>query len=402
MPFDEKALKELVKGKTKEEILGENGLIKSFVKTMVEAALKSELDTHLGYEKHAKENKEIENSRNGYGKKTIKGEFGETEIDVPRDREGTFEPLLVQKRQTRFDSFDSKILAMYARGMSTRDIQASLQEMYGVEVSPVLISNVTDAVIDEIKAWQSRPLDSVYPIVYLDAIVMKVTENKRVINKAVYLALGVNACGHKEILGLWISPQEGAKFWLQVLTELNNRGVKDILIACVDGLTGFPEAIAAVFPKTQVQLCIVHMVRNSLKFVGWNQRKEVAKDLKAIYGSATVEEAEIRLDEFAAKWDAQFPTISASWHRHWENVIPFFNYPQEIRKVIYTTNAIESLNMTIRKVTKNKRVFPNDEAMTKSIYLALQNIAKKWTMPIRNWGAALSRFMIEFEGRFAV
>jgi putative transposase len=401
MPFDEKALKELVKGKTKEEILGENGLIKSFVKSMVEAALKAELDTHLGYEKHAKENKECENSRNGYGRKTIKGEFGETEIEIPRDREGTFEPLLVQKRQTRFDSFDSKIIAMYARGMSTRDIQASLQEMYGVEVSPVLISNVTDAVIDDVKAWQSRPLDSVYPIVYLDAIVMKVTENKRVINKAVYLALGVNTSGHKEILGLWISPQEGAKFWFQVLTELNNRGVKDILIACVDGLTGFPEAISAVFPQTQVQLCIVHMVRNSLKFVGWNQRKELAGDLKAIYGSATIDEAEIRLDEFAAKWDAQFPTISASWRRHWENVIPFFNYPQEIRKVIYTTNSIESLNMTIRKVTKNKRIFPNDEAMTKSIYLALQNIAKKWTMPIRNWGTALSRFMIEFEGRIA-
>lgn len=401
MSFDEKALKELVKGKTKEEILGENGLIKSFVKSMVEAALKAELDTHLGYEKHAKENKETENSRNGYGRKVIKGEFGETEIEVPRDREGTFEPLLVHKRQRRFDAFDEKILSMYARGLSTRDIQASLQELYGVEVSPTLISNVTDAVVDEVKTWQSRTLDPVYPIVYLDAIVMKVMENKRVINKAIYLALGVNTSGHKEVLGLWISPQEGAKFWLQVLTELNNRGVKDILIACVDGLTGFPDAIATVFPQTQVQLCIVHMIRNSLKFVGWNQRKLLASDLKAIYGSATVEEAELHLDEFAAKWDTQYPTISASWRRHWENIIPFFNYPQEIRKVIYTTNAIESLNMTIRKVTKNKHVFPNDEAMTKSIYLALRNIAKKWTMPIRNWGPALNRFMIEFDGRIA-
>jgi transposase-like protein len=316
-------------------------LPKIFIWRTIEAALKAELDTHLGYEKHAKENKNIENSRNGYGRngygrKVIKGEFGEAEIEVPRDREGTFEPQLVQKRQTRFDAFDEKILSMYARGLSTRDIQASLQELYGVEVSPTLISNVTDAVIDEVKTWQSRALDAVYPIVYLDAIVMKVMENKRVINKAVSLALGVNTDGHKEVLGLWISPQEGAKFWLQVLTELNNRGVKDILIACVDGLTGFPEAIAAVFPKTLVQLCIVHMIRNSLKFVGWNQRKALASDLKAIYGSATVEEAELHLDEFAAKWDAQYPTISASWRRHWENIIPFFNYPQEIRKVIYT------------------------------------------------------------------
>jgi putative transposase len=254
-------------------------------------------------------------------------------------------------------------------------------------------------VIDEVKAWQNRPLDAVYPIVYLDAIVMKSTENKRVINKAVYIALGVSLSGHKEILGLWVSPQEGAKFWLSVLTEINNRGVKDILIACVDGLTGFPEAIATVFPQTQVQLCIVHMVRNSLKFVGWNHRKILAADLKSIYGSATIDEAEIRLAEFAAKWDPVYPSISASWKRHWENIIPFFHYPQEIRKVIYTTNAIESLNMTIRKVTKNKRVFPHDDAMVKCIYLALKNIAKRWTMPIRNWGAAFNRFLIEFEGR---
>jgi putative transposase len=399
MSLDEATLKEVVKGKSAEELFGDKGFFKDLVKRITEAALKGEMDTHLGYDKHAPEGKNTGNSRNGYGKKTIKGEFGETEIEIPRDRNSDFEPQLIPKGQTRFDGFDDKIISLYARGMSTRDIQAQLQDLYGVEVSPTLISNVTDSVIDEAKAWQNRPLDGTYPIVYFDAIVMKCQENKRVINKSVYLALGVNLEGQKEVLGIWISQNEGAKFWLQVLTELSNRGLKDIFIACVDGLTGFPEAIETVYPKTTVQLCIVHMIRNSLRFVGWAQRREVAKDLKRIYSAATLEEAEQCLDEFSEKWDAKHPTISASWRRNWEHIVPFLEYPAEIRKVIYTTNAIESLNMSIRKVTKNKRALPGDDAIVKCIYLALKNISKKWTMPIRDWGSALGRFAIEFEGR---
>jgi transposase-like protein len=318
---------------------------------------------------------------------------------VPRDRDGTFDPKFVQKGQTRFEGFDSKILSMYARGLTTRDIQAQLQELYGVEVSPTLISNVTDAVLDEVKLWQSRPLDHVYPIIYLDALVVKIRADKQVMNKAIHLALGINLEGEKELLGMWCNTTEGAKFWLSVLTELKNRGVQDVLICCCDGLTGFPAAIEAVYPNAKVQLCIVHMIRQSLKFVGWKERKAVIADLKKIYGSATLDEAEAALTAFADKWDSQFPTISKMWLRHWENIIPFFDYPPEIRKIIYTTNAIESMNMTLRKVMKNKRIFPSDDAAFKQIYLALQNISKKWTMPIRDWKPALARFMIEFEGR---
>ena len=284
--------------------------------------------------------------------------------------------------------------------MSTRDIQAELEEMYEVEVSATLISNVTNEVIEEVKSWQSRPLDKIYPIVYLDALVIKVKEDKRVINKAFYLALGVDCDGQKELLGIWISQNEGAKFWLNVLTELKNRGLEDIFITCVDGLTGFPEAIETVYPNAQVQLCIVHMVRNSLRYVGWKARKTVAADLRSIYASKTVEEAEFALKDFADKWDDQYPSISKSWKNRWENIIPFFAYPADIRKVIYTTNAIESTNMSIRKVIKNKRVFPSDDAALKQLYLALRNISKKWTMPIRDWGLALNRFAIMFPDRF--
>jgi len=288
---------------------------------------------------------------------------------------------------------------MYARGMTTRDIQAQLQELYRVEVSPTLISNVTDAVIDEVKSWQSRPLDRVYPIIYFDALIVKIRMDKQVINKAIHLALGINMDGEKELLGMWCNTTEGAKFWVSVLTELKNRGVQDVLICCCDGLTGFPAAIEAVYPHAKIQLCIVHLVRQSLRFVGYKERKAVAADLKLIYGSATLEEAEAALTAFADKWDKQFPTISQIWLRHWENVTPFFAYPPEIRKVIYTTNAIESMNMTLRKVMKNKRIFPSDDAAFKQLYLALQNISKKWTLPIRDWKPALARFMIEFEGR---
>lgn len=382
-----------------EDLIGETGLLKQLTKSLLERVLQAELTDHLGHEKHAPVTTKGGNARNGNSKKTIKGEFGKMPIEIPRDRDSSFEPLIIAKGQTRFSGFDDKIISLYARGMTTREIQGHLEDIYSIDVSPSLISSVTDAVTDEVKIWQNRPLDAVYPIVYMDAVRIKVRDNGHVSNKAVYLALGVTMDGVKEVLGMWVAENEGAKFWLQVVTELQNRGVQDIFIACVDGLKGFPEAIETVFPRTQVQLCIVHMVRNSLKYVSWKQRKEVATDLKTIYQAATAEQAEIHLSEFEAKWDKTHLAISQSWRRNWEQIIPFFAYPPEIRKVIYTTNAIESLNMSIRKVTKNRGSFPNDAAMFKLLYLALNNIAKKWTMPIRDWRAALNRFTILFEDR---
>lgn len=388
--------------KKPEDLIGENGLLKQLTKALVEKAMKAEMTNHLGYDKHDPVGTKSGNSRNGNSKKTIKGEFGNLEIAVPRDRNSTFEPMIVPKGETRFTGFDDKIISMYARGMTTRDIQAHLQEMYGVEVSPTLVSQVTDAITEEITLWQNRPLEEVYPIMYLDAVRVKVRHNSTVINKAVYLAIGITWDGAKEVLGMWIAETEGAKFWLQVVTELKNRGVNDIFIACVDGLKGFPEAIEAVFPKAQVQLCIVHMVRNSLRFVSWKQRKEVAADLKVIYQAPTVNQAETNLSAFAKKWDASHPTIAKSWRNNWERIIPMFSYPPEIRKAIYTTNAIESLNMSLRKVTKNRGSFPNDEAMTKLLYLAMKNISKKWTLPIRDWKSAMNQFTILFEGRMPI
>ena len=368
-------------------------------KMAVEAALGAELDEHLGYAKHEVQGRGSGNSRNGYSPKTLKGGHGEVEIDTPRDRNSTFEPQLVSKGQTRLTQFDDQILALYARGMSTRDIVDTFKEMYDADVSAGLISNVTNAVLERVLEWQSRPLDDIYPIVYLDCIVLKIRQDKRVINKAIYLALGINMEGHKELLGLWLAETEGAKFWLSVLTELQNRGLKDIFIAAVDGLTGFPEAINTVYPQTKIQLCIVHMVRNSLKFVSWKDRKPVAADLKKIYRSLTVEEAEQELAAFAKIWDEKYPSISQSWQRHWPNLITLFDYPDDIRKVIYTTNAIESLNSVIRKAVKNRKVFPHDQAAMKVVYLAIHAAAKKWSMPIRDWKAALNRFMIEFPKR---
>ena len=401
MTFRPELIDELLKEYRKpEDLMGEGGIFKQLTKALVERCLSAELDTHLAEEKAELEGERAKNRRNGQSKKTIKGEFGEAEIGVPRERNGTFEPQLIQKGQTRFNGFDDKILALYARGMTTRDIQAQLQELYGVEVSHTLISNVTEAVEQERKAWQNRSLDPVYPIVYLDAIVVKVRQDGRVLNKAIHLALGVNLAGHKELLGLWITQNESSKFWLSVLTELQNRGVKDIFIACVDGLTGFPEAIEAVFPQAQVQLCIVHLVRHSLSYVSYKDRKTLAADLRTIYTAPTAAEAELALIDFAQRWDQQYPTISKSWFSHWHRVIPFFAFPPDIRKAIYTTNAIESLNMTLRKVLKNHRSFPTDESALKVIYLAIHNISQKWTMPIRDWKAALNRFAIEFEGRF--
>ena len=321
-------------------------------------------------------------------------------LEVPRDRNGTFEPQIIEKHQTRFTGFDENIISLYSRGLTTREIQEHLEEIYHVEVSPALISNVTEEVIDEVRAWQNRQLEAVYPIMYLDAIQFKVRDGGHIRNKAVYLAIGIGMNGLKEVLGLWIAQTEGAKFWLQVVTELKNRGVQDIFIACVDGLKGFPEAIESVFPQTEIQLCIVHLVRHSLNYVAWRDRKKVAADLKPIYTAATDVEAEQRLNEFAAKWDQKFPLIAKSWRTNWPRVIPFFAHPPEIRKIIYTTNAIESLNMSLRKVTKTRGSFPNDEAAAKLLYLALRNIAKKWTRkPVLDWAAALNRFGILYEGR---
>ena len=366
-------------------------------KITVEAALNAELDDHLGFDKH--EQSDTDNRRNGYSRKTLQTEDGQFEVDTPRDREGSFEPLLVKKHQRRFTSMDDKILFLYAQGMTTREIVTTFKEMYGADVSAALISKVTDAVIEQVVEWQSRPLDAVYPIVYLDCIVVKIRQDKKVINKSVYLALGVNMEGRKELLGMWLSENEGAKFWLNVLTELQNRGLKDILIACVDGLKGFPDAINTVFPNTQIQLCIVHMVRNSMRYVPWKDYKPVTADLKRIYQSVTEEEALLALDQFSERWDEKYPQISRSWRSHWNNLNTLFNYPADIRKVIYTTNAIESLNSVIRKVIKKRKLFPTDDSAKKVIYLAIQGASKKWTMPIREWKPALNHFMIEFEDR---
>ena len=381
-----------------EQIIGENGLLKELTKAVLERALKAELTEHLGYEKHDPVGQGSGNSRNGKSRKKLKGDFGELELETPRDRNGTFEPKIVAKGQTRFTGFDDKILSMYSRGMTTREIQSHLEEIYGVEVSPALISTVTDAVVDEVKSWQGRPLESLYPIVYLDALYVKIRDNGQVQNRAIYLAIAIKLDGSKEVLGMWTSANEGAKFWLQVLTELQNRGVEDIFIACVDGLKGFPEAIETVYPRTQVQLCIVHLVRASLNYVSWKQRRAVAGDLRRIYRAATAETGEQELEAFARKWDGTHPTISQIWRRNWARIIPFFSFSPEIRKVIYTINAVESLNMTLRKVIKTRAAFPTEEAALKLLYMALRNVAKKWNC-VQGWREALNRFQILWPDR---
>lgn len=391
---------ELVKDcKTADDVVGSQGVVKELTKRLLERLLDTELTTHLGYEKNKTPEKKKGNARNGHSAKTILTGEDELELKIPRDRKGEFEPLAVPKHQRRFDGFDQKITSMYARGMSLSEIQGHLKEIYNVDVSPSLISDVTDAVIEDVREWQNRSLDSVYPVVFFDAIMVKSRENGKTENKAVYLALGINMEGRKELLGLWIADTEGAKFWLNVITEIKNRGVDDIFIACIDGLKGFPEAIAAVFPKTEIQLCIVHMIRNSLKYVSYKDYKEIVADLKGVYQAKTEDEAKLNLEKFASKWDDKYPTISQLWRKHWELVRPFFAYPDEIRKVIYTTNAIESVNSSVRKIIRSRGAFPNNEAIIKIIYLALMNAAKKWTMPIQNWKLALQRFAIRFEGR---
>jgi putative transposase len=390
-----------------EDILGESGLLTQLSQRLIERALAGELTHHLKQQtSEDTEDAQVPprgNSRNGYSPKTVQSRNGEMELSIPRDRNGDFEPMLVPKHQRRIAEIDEKILAMYARGLSTRDISAQLEELYGAKVSAALISEVTDSVSETVKAWQSRPLDEVYPIVYLDALYVNIKVSGRVSKRAVYVVLGINHEGNKELLGLWIgeAESEGAKFWLKVLTELKNRGLKDILIACCDGLTGFPQAIESLYPQTQVQLCIVHLIRNCLRYVPWKDARAVAADLKPIYQAATLQEAEMALDAFSAKWDHLYPAISQIWIRHWQNIIPIFDYPMEIRRVIYTTNAIESLNRSLRKVIKTKAVFPDEESVFKLMYLAMNNIAKRWNRPIKDWKAALSHFAILFPGRFA-
>lgn len=398
MELKAELLDDLLKGiKTQEDLAGPNGLLKQITKALVERMLAGELTHHLGYEKHDPAGYGSGNARNGKSRKTLKSEDGEMEIAVPRDRNGTFEPKVISKHQTRWKGLDEKIIALYARGMTVRDIQAQLQEMYGVEISPGLISEVTDEVLDEVKIWQNRPLDNMYPVIFLDALVVKMRHEGRVENRAVYVALGLNEEGQKEVLGLWGSANEGAKFWLAVMTELKNRGLRDVYIVCTDGLKGFPQAIEAVFPKTQVQTCIVHLIRASLNYVSWKERKAVAADLKPIYRAATAEAAAQALEEFREKWP-KHQVVADVWQRSWERVIPFFQFPEEIRKIIYTTNAVESLNFSLRKVTKNRSSFPNEEAAFKLLYLALRNASKKWAT-VQFWKDALRQFEMIYPGR---
>ena len=374
-----------------------DGMLKQLTKNLFERALKAEMDEHLGYSKYSRI--ETENNRNGVGKKSLITEGGVLELEVPRDRNAEFTPLLVSKRQTRIDGLDQKILSLYAKGMSLSDIKIQIQELYGAEISESLISRVTDNVIDEVRSWQNRPLEAVYAIVYFDALVVKVRQDKRIINKAVYVALGIDLSGRKDILGLWISENEGAKFWLNNFTEMKNRGLNDILIACSDNLTGMSEAISAVYPQTEHQLCIVHQIRNSLSYVSYKDRKELAADLKLVYGSITEDEALTALSDFDTKWGKQYPYIAKSWQNNWQNLVVFLQYPEVIRRIIYTTNAIEGLNSQLRKVTNNKRVFPNDDSVFKTLYLTIDYITRKWTMPIQNWGEAMAHFLIKFESR---
>lgn len=404
MTIRKEILDELIKDyKNPEDLLGENGLLKQLTKALLERAMNAELTHELGFERNDKSSlKENGNRRNGTSAKTVKSKHGEIELDIPRDRQSDFEPIIIRKHQRRFDGFDDAILSLYSRGLSTRDIKAHLEEIYGVEVSPDLISSVTEAVIEEVREWQTRPLEAVYPIVYLDALRVKIRYDGTVQNRCIYLAIGVNTDGKKETLGLWTAETEGAKFWLSVLTELNNRGVRDIFIACVDGLKGFTEAIESVFPQTITQLCIVHQIRNSLTYISYKDRKAVVSDLKPIYTAITEDEALFALELFGEKWNGKYPLIAKSWQANWQRINPMFALPKEIRRAVYTTNVIESLNYSLRKITKTRAAFPNEEAAIKLLYLGLQNAAKKWTMPIQNWSLAMNQMAILFEGRMLI
>jgi putative transposase len=373
--------------------------LKNLFSGALEKMLEAEMDEHLGYEKHSVLGNNSGNSRNGYGKKTIKSEWGESEISVPRDRNGTFEPQAVEKRQTRTDDIETRVMAMYAKGMSTRDIEDHLRDIYGVEASASLISRITDKLMPAVAEWQSRPLDAIYPIVFLDGIVFKVRKDSRVVNKCLYSVLGINLEGRKEILGIWLSENESASFWVTVCNELKNRGVEDIFIACRDNLSGFSNAIETVFPKTEQQLCVIHQIRNSTKYVPYKDIKPVMADLKKVYGAPSLEDAEYRLEEFREKWSRKYPQILRSWDANWAELSTYFKYPQEVRTLIYTTNAVEGFHRMLRKFTKTKTIYPTDDAVRKSVYMSVQEISKKWGMPIRDWGIIIGQLMIFFEDR---
>jgi putative transposase len=401
MTIKHEVLDELLAGcSTPDDLLGEEGLFRQLKKALLERMLGAELTDHLGYDKGDPAGRGSGNSRNGYSAKTVLTDDGAVELAVPRDRNATFEPQIVPKGETRLAGFDDRIISLYARGMTVREIQGHLQELYGVEVSPDLISRVTDAVLEQVREWQNRPLDALYPIIFFDALRVKIRDEGLVRNKAVYVALAITAEGEKEVLGLWIEQTEGAKFWLKVMNELKNRGVGDVLIAVVDGLKGFPEAIAAVFPETIVQTCIVHLIRSSLAFVSWKDRKVLMPDLKAIYRAETAEAARGQLDEFEAKWGKRYPAVGAAWRRAWEHVVPLFAFPKDIRKMIYTTNAVESLHRSLRKIIKTRGSFPSDEAALKLLFLALRNAGVHWRKPVE-WTAALGQFAILFGDRFS-
>jgi len=404
MPISKEILDELIKDyKNPEDLLGEQGLLKQLTKALLERAMQAELTHELGFEKHDRQMaKESPNRRNGTTSKTVKSKHGTIDLEIPRDRQSEFEPVIVKKHQRRFDGFDDLILSLYSRGLSTREIQSHIEEIYGVEVSPDLVSSVTENITELVREWQTRPLDAVYPIVYLDALRVKIRIDGVVQNRCIYLAIGVNVEGKKETLGLWRAENEGAKFWLSVLTELNNRGIRDIFIACVDGLKGFTEAIESVFPETITQVCIVHQLRNSLTYVSYKDRKQIAADLKPIYTAVTEDEALFALEEFSEKWNARYPIIAKSWKSNWQRINPMFQFPQEIRRAVYTTNVIESLNYSLRKITKTRAAFPNEEAALKLLWLGLRNIEKKWTLPIKEWSLAMNQMAIIFEGRLPI
>ena len=387
-------------GMTVEELAGENGLLKKLTSRFYSKALDAEMDEHLGYKKNDNAGDNSGNSRNGYTRKTVITDDNDTiEVQVPRDRNSTFEPVIIPKHEKRTPLFNDQIISMYSFGMSTRDIQRHLQQVYGVEVSPETISNITESVMADVREWQNRPLEKSYPILFLDALRVNSRQDGKNVNKALYVALAINWEGRKEVLGLWLADTEGAKFWMSVLTDIKNRGTEDILIACMDGLTGFPDAVKAVFPDTHIQHCIVHMIRNSTKFVSYKDLKAVCKDLKEVYSAINAESGHEALEEFGKKWNDKYPMIQASWERNWNDLTEFFNYPKDIRRAIYTTNAIESLNFSLRKVTRNKSSFPDDDSIYKVMYLAIKNASTRWTMSIKDWGLAVNQFAIIFDGR---
>jgi putative transposase len=403
MAIKKEIVDELLKDVDPKAVFATDGLMAEIKKALAERMLNAEMDVHLDSESAAADGALTGNHRNGYSKKTVLTESSQIDLEVPRDRRGTFEPQLIAKYQRRFPGFDEKIISMYARGMSVREIQSHIRELYGIEASPQLISTVTDAVLEEVSRWQSRPLDALYAIVFFDAIRVKMRDEGTVRNKAVYLAIGVTPDGRKDVLGIWIEQTEGAKFWMRVMSELKNRGVNDILIGVIDGLKGFPEAINAVFPQTQIQTCIVHLLRSSLDYTGWKERKLVASALKDVYRAADAEAAALALGEFEeGPWGRKYPAITAAWRRNWAHVIPFFAYPREVRKIIYTTNQIEALNSKIRRSVRARGHFPSDEAAMKLIWLQLREVTKDWTMPAREWHAARAQFALLFADRFEV